>query len=158
QVLLVVNSQSNNVAVLPSVGNGFFNDQNPRTIATGKNPVQALVGNFNGPGGLGLITLNAGSNDLTFVSNFAINSTGIELSSGGETPVVAVEGDFNGDGFSDLLVANNGDGVFALFLGEEDGPSIAQTLHDTDIDHPSDMYLEGASGGRGEVFVTEEGQ
>jgi hypothetical protein len=51
------------------------------------------------------------------VGNFAINSTGIEISSGGGTPIAAIAADFNGDGLTDLLVANNGDGVFALLLG-----------------------------------------
>ena len=46
--ILVSNSGSNNVALLPGVGGGFFNDQNPRTFAVGDNPGQVFVGNFDG--------------------------------------------------------------------------------------------------------------
>ena len=38
QDILVSNSGSNNVALLPGVGGGFFNDQNPQTFAVGTDP------------------------------------------------------------------------------------------------------------------------
>src|SRR5262249_32319883 len=44
--ILVTNQQSNEVVLLPGVGNGFFNDQNPVRFSTGDAPEQALVGNF----------------------------------------------------------------------------------------------------------------
>ena len=66
--LVVTNSQSNRVALLPGVGGGFFNDRSPQTFATGLDPRQAFVGNFDGRPGL--VTINAGSNDLTFFPEF----------------------------------------------------------------------------------------
>ena len=66
--VLVSNSQSNNVMLLPGVGGGFFNDQNPRVFSVGSSPGPMFVGNFNGRPGL--LTVNSGSNDLTLISDF----------------------------------------------------------------------------------------
>ena len=68
QDILVSNSGSNNVALLPGVGGGFFNDQNPQTFAVGTNPGPLFVANFDGKPDL--VTVNAGSNDLTLISDF----------------------------------------------------------------------------------------
>ena len=40
--LLVANSESNNVYLLPGVGNGFFDDQNPVIYQTGVDPVDRV--------------------------------------------------------------------------------------------------------------------
>ncbi len=85
--LLVTDSQSNRVAVLPGVGSGFFNDQNPQTFGTGIDPIQSFVGTFGGGSGLDLVTINAGSNDLTFFPGFG---AGQSIASGGVTPVAGV--------------------------------------------------------------------
>ena len=66
--VLVSNSQSNNVMLLPGVGGGFFNDQSPTTFAVGSQPGPLFVGNFDGKPDL--VTVNAGSNDLTLISDF----------------------------------------------------------------------------------------
>ena len=50
--VLVSNSQSNNVMLLPGVGGGFFNDQNPRVYPVGTSPGPMFVGNFDGRPGL----------------------------------------------------------------------------------------------------------
>ena len=68
QDILVSNSGSNNVALLPGVGGGFFNDQNPQTFPVGNDPGPLFVGNFDGKPDL--VTVNAGSNDLTLISDF----------------------------------------------------------------------------------------
>ena len=68
QDILVSNSGTNNVALLPGVGGGFFNDQNPQTFAVGTNPGPLFVGSFDGKPDL--VTVNAGSNDLTLISDF----------------------------------------------------------------------------------------
>ena len=54
--LLVSNSQSNNVMLLPGVGGGFFNDQNPRIIALPTSPGPMY------PFGPGVVAVNPGSN------------------------------------------------------------------------------------------------
>src|SRR5262249_50292679 len=44
--ILVTNSLSNDVTLLPGVGAGFFNDQNPRVYQVGTDPVTSFVGSF----------------------------------------------------------------------------------------------------------------
>ena len=56
-------------SLLPGVGQGFFDDTNPRTYAVGTDPGPTFVGNFNGQ--TDLVTVNAGSNDLTLISDFS---------------------------------------------------------------------------------------
>jgi hypothetical protein len=151
--ILVANSQSNNVFLLPGVGGGFFNDQHPEIFATGIDPRQALVGDFTGTGQLDLVTVNAGSNDLTFFPGFG---PGRSIGSGGETPVMAVAADFNGDGITDLLVANNGDGRIALLAGGPDGPSLTQTFSQAGVPHPSALALDPKDARN--VYGVEDGQ
>jgi hypothetical protein len=151
--IVVANSQSNNVYVLPGVGNGFFNDQQPLVFNTGLDPQQALVGDFTGDGRLDLVSVNAGSNDLTFFRDFG---TGISIASGGETPVAALAGDFSG-GPEDLLVANNGDGRVTLLLGGPDGLSVAESFSRADVPHPTALALT-VVGEQTNIFVAEEGR
>jgi hypothetical protein len=152
--ILAVNSQSNSVALLPGVGNGFFNDRNPTLFATGADPVQALVGHFGGGSGPDLLTINAGSNDLTFFSNLG---AGHSIASGGLRPLAGIEGDFSQNGFTDVIVANNGDGVFSALLGGPDGPHLAGTLFSADVLHPTDLALADLSNGILSIFATQEG-
>src|SRR5215831_1046857 len=44
--LLVANSGSNDVRLLPGIGSGFFDDQNPTVYPVGINPGWLFVGNF----------------------------------------------------------------------------------------------------------------
>src|SRR5262249_5774914 len=137
--ILVSDSQSNNVALLPGVGNGFFNDRGAVFFPTGLSPRQVLVGNFDGNAGLDLVSINAGSNDLTFfpTPSFTSSVAGLRLASGGELPLAAAAGDFNFDGLSDLLVVNNGDGRMALLLGGPEGPSFAASFSNALVPHPT---------------------
>ena len=66
--LAVSVSGSNQVWLIPGVGGGFFNDQNPTIFAVGNSPGPIFVGNFNGSPGL--LTVNSGSNDLTLITDF----------------------------------------------------------------------------------------
>jgi hypothetical protein len=152
--LVVTNSQSNNVYVLPGVGHGFFNDQNPLVLNTGLDPQQAIPGDFTGDGKLDLVAVNAGSNDLTFFRDFG---PGIRIASGGDTPVAALAGDFLGNGIDDLLVANNGDGRITLLDGGLGGPLLAQTFSLAGVPHPSALALAGSKDGL-DVYVVEEGR
>jgi hypothetical protein len=138
--ILVTNSESNTVTLLPGVGGGFFNDQNPRTIPVGTTPVQALVGDFTGAGQVELVTVNRGSNSLTIVSNFTNPAAAVEfsISSGGDSPVAAVAVDAHHDGLEDLIVANNGDGVVSLVLGEVTGLPVLERLP-VDLPHAADL-------------------
>src|SRR5207302_287934 len=80
--LLVSNSQSNTVTMLPGVGGGFFSDQHPDVLPTGADPGPVLSAGGNGSG---FVTVNRGSNDLTFFPNPADASTGQTIPTGGDT-------------------------------------------------------------------------
>ena len=75
--LAVANSGADNVQIFPGVGGGFFNDQPQatRTYAVGQAPSALFLGNFNGLG-LGLATLNAGSNNGTLISGARLGQPG----------------------------------------------------------------------------------
>jgi len=141
--LLVSNSLSNTLMVLPGVGGGFFNDSSPQTFNTGATPGQVLVGNFDG-NGLGVVVLNTAASTLTFFSDFSTAlpaNSGITLSSGGVTPYAATAGDFTGDGFTDLLVVNNGSNTIAYFSGGGSGFDVLQTFSDPGLVNPTDLAL-----------------
>jgi len=153
--LLVTNSGSNNVYQFTSRGDGFFNLTPSAIYPAGNQPQQTLVGDFNGDGRTDLVTLNQGSNNLTFFSNFG---TGVSIATGGTGPVAAVAGDFNHDGIADLIVAHNGDGLLSLLLGQADGPSLAGTLSSDDLLHPTALSVAGMENQAVDLYVAQEGE
>ena len=85
--LAVSASGSNQVWLIPGVGGGFFNDQNPTIFDVGNSPGPIFFGNFNGSPGL--LTVNSGSNDLTLITDFTGSSLSRTFDSGGLDPVAA---------------------------------------------------------------------
>lgn len=155
--ILISNSQSNTISLLPGTGLGFFIDKQPALFPTGDSPRQALVGNFDSGPDLDLISLNAGSNSLTFFSSFAsAGAVGLSIASGGLSPVAALSGDFNRDGLSDLVVAHNGDGVVSLLLGHDGGLSL-QATRTAGLAHPTALAFADAAANELGVYVAGEG-
>jgi hypothetical protein len=152
--ILVANSASNDVYLLRGTGRGFFDDTNPVTYQTGVDPVQLFVGHFDNTSGLDLVTLNAGSDDLTFFSDFG---PGHSVILGGSDPVAAIEGDFSHDGTSDLIVAN-ADGHFTVLLSGANGPRIANVLAPSGLTNVSDIALGDVEGNIVEVYATTQDQ
>ena len=142
-------------ALLPGVGGGFFNDQNPTIFPVGSNPGPLFVGSFDGKPDL--VTVNAGSNDLTFISDFMgsspVTST---ISSGGIDPVAALMFP-SGNGFDNLIVGNNGDGRLALFLGGLDGLNLAESMVDPEVAHPTALALDVLTGNLLQFYAGTEG-
>ncbi|MGE3808120.1 MAG: FG-GAP repeat domain-containing protein [Gemmataceae bacterium] len=155
--IVVSNSQSNTVAVLAGLGQGFFNDQSPIIYAVGSNPQQALIGNFDGLAGLDLVSLNAGSNTLTFYANLGSGTAGLEFASGGLRPVAAFARDFNNDGTLDLVVANNLDGQIALFAGGANGLNLIDSIQSGLVPHPTALAFAGFSASTLSLYVSTEG-
>ena len=152
--VLVSNSLSNNVRLLPGVGGGFFNDQKPTDFPVGISPGPVFVGNFDGSPGL--LTVNSGSNDLTLISDFMSSSPFTRtFGSGGLDPVAALV--FRSDnGFDNLIVANNDDGHLVLLEGSAEGlildPDDIQELL-----NPTDLAFSSFTGGLVEVYAATEG-
>jgi hypothetical protein len=156
QDILVSNSGSNNVALLPGVGQGFFNDTNPQRFPVGNNPGPLFVGNFDGKPDL--LTVNAGSSDLTLISDFMnadhVTST---LSSGGTDPDTAFSFSAS-SGFDDLVVGNGGDGVLALFEGGDQGLTLTSSQTNPDLPSPSAIVYAGLAGGDVQFYAASAGR
>ena len=113
---------------MSAAGSSTTSPRRPRRYPVGQAPAALFLGNFNGLG-LGLATLNAGSNDGTLISNAGSANPVIQsFATGGNSPIAGFAGDFNGNGFTDLVVGNNGDGNLALLLGGSGGLSLSQSL------------------------------
>jgi predicted phosphodiesterase len=153
--LLVSNSGSNNVMLLPGRGGGFFSDQAPTVFPVGTNPGPIFVGDFNGQPGL--VAVNRGSNDLTLITNFnGRNPLFQTIATGGDQPAAAVQFTLSG-GFDGLAVANNGSGSVALFTGGPDGLSAAEVVLTPDLPSPTSLALESVSGNQVEVYGATAG-
>jgi hypothetical protein len=150
--LAVSVSGSNQVWLIPGVGDGFFNDQNPTIFDVGTSPGPIFFGNFNGSPGL--LTVNSGSNDLTLITDFTGSSPPWTFDSGGLDPVAAVVFP-SGNGFDDVIVANNDDGHVALLEGSAEGlilESDIQTLL-----NPTALALSSFTGGLVEAYAATAG-
>ena len=167
--LLVTNSQSNDVVLLPGLGNGFFNDQNPTIFhagsALGQTPVMFPVGNspvtsfvdkFNGQNDL--VTVDSGSNALTLISGFGgpdpVTST---IASGGLQPDTAFAFS-SGSGFENLVVGNAGDGTLALFEGGPSGLSLTSAQSDPNLPTPTALAFSALTGGQIQFYAATAGR
>ncbi len=154
--LLVTNSQSNDVKLLPGVGQGFFDDTNPRPYSVGTDPGPTFVGNFNGQADL--VTVNAGSNDLTLIAGFnGPDPVTTTISSAGLDPATAFA--FSSDtGFDNLVVGNGGDGVLVLFEGSSAGLTLSASETVSGLPSPSSLAFASLSGGQVQFYAATQGQ
>ena len=107
--------------------------------------------------GLGLATLNAGSNDGTLISAAGSANPVIQsFATGGNSPVSGFVGDFNG--FADLVVANNGDGHLALVLGGSGGLSLSQSLSNPAAPNPTSVSFGGFADNVLSFYVSTSGR
>jgi FG-GAP-like repeat len=154
--ILVSDSETNQVLLLPGIGGGFFNDQNPRSFNTGINPGQPIVGPF-GPT-TDLVTVNAGSNDLTMISDFeGPNPVTSTISAGGLDPVADFEFT-SGDGFDDLVVANYEDGAISLLEGGPNGLSLSSSHIESNLPNPTALAYSAFTGGLLQFYEATAGR
>jgi uncharacterized protein (TIGR03437 family) len=118
--LAVVQRGAASVAVLQSLGQGFF-FQPFASQETGLSPRAVATGDFNGDGILDLVVANFGSGTVClFLGNgngtFRLFLTLDALSSSSLTV-----GDFNGDGLLDLAVSHQASNSVSIFLGNGNG-------------------------------------
>ncbi len=156
QELAVANSQSNDVWLLPSRGNGFFSDQpaDVRVMPTGTGPLDLIAGTFDNRPGPELLTVNAGSNDLTLIANLSGTATETTLGAGVSAPDVVLA--FANGAFTDLVLGDDG-GAFALLLGGPNGLRSPESLLIPSFLHPSDLALAELGNGTLDLFATQEG-
>jgi len=159
--LLVSASGSNDVRLLPGVGNGFFIDSGPQvktfTLPAGSNPVQVMVGTFLPNQGPEILTVNRGSNDVTVISDFtSLTPVFDSFSTGGIEPVAAIAVTFSGEAQESLVVANEGDGLFTL-LGGTDGLDLEQTQSKSYLPEPTALDLASLSGNEVSFYATTAG-
>ncbi|MGO9814751.1 MAG: FG-GAP-like repeat-containing protein [Isosphaeraceae bacterium] len=149
--LLVSNSQSNNVMLLPGVGGGFFNDQNPTIFSVGSQPGPLFVGNFDGKPDI----LSVGSRNLTLISDFlGPHPVTTTISPGVLDPGPAFI--FSSDsGFDNLVVA--GDRTFALLEGGPDGLNLTSTETEPGLLNPTDLAFLAFTGGQVQFYAATEG-
>jgi hypothetical protein len=155
--ILVSDGGANQVTLLPGVGNGFFNDQNPRTFPVGNDPTSVLIGNFLAGMGTEIVTINQGSNDVTVISDFNSNAPVFQtFATGGEEPVAAFAVSLTGDGLESLAIANSGDGLFTLLGGTED-LAVEATVFNPALTEPSALALAAVSGNAVSFYATTAG-
>ena len=155
--LLVSDGSSNQVTVLPNVGGGFFNDQDPRTFPVGSDPTQIMIGNFLPNQGPEILTVDRGSNDLTVITDFTTSQPVFDtFSTGGVEPVAALGVQLAGQALESLIVANAGDGLFS-FLGGTEGLELEATLSNPALPEPSDLALAEISGNAVSFYATTAG-
>ncbi len=154
--LMVTNSGSNNVFMLPGLGSGFFNDVTPTVFATGNSPQSAFVGNFAGLG-QALVTVNYLSNSLTIYRGMNPNSRQ-DIGSGGLGPSAAVTADFAQNGGLELVVANSLDGALAVFAGTANGLVETDAIFSESLQHPVALALAEPGEGQGlRLLAADEG-
>jgi hypothetical protein len=157
--LVIANSGSNSVWVLPGVGNGFFNDQSPMIIPVGTNPTALFVGQFTTGQGQDLVTVNAGSNSVTVISGLGTLSPLTQtISSGGIDPTAAFAVPLTTDGAEGLVVANNADGNFSLFEPGDNGLALSSVFSTPGLPNPSALALASFNGANLEFYAATEGE
>ncbi len=116
----------------------------------------SFVGNFNGQ--TDLVTVNAGSNDLTLISGFEgpdpVTST---IASGGVDPDAAFAF-ASGSGFEDLVVGNAGDGELALFEGGPDGLGLVSAATEPNLPDPTALAFSALTGGQVQFYAATAGR
>jgi hypothetical protein len=142
--LFVADAGSNDVYQLNNLGGGRFDDAHPLVYAVGQTPVAVWVGHFAGTGEFDLVTVNAGSDDLTLYANIATAGPGAARSSfslSGAEPDASVMADFQQNGYDDLAVADYGTGTLTFLNGSSSGLVVSGTVLLTDMKHPTDIAV-----------------
>ena len=157
--LFVCNSGSNNVYMYQGRSDGTFDTANPTIFAVGLSPIEMFIGRFDKRPQLDLITVNSGSDDLTFIGGVLLpHPSTMTISSGGITPDAAFAVDPNHTGVMDLVVANSGDGHMALFQAGNEGLQLAGVITRAGIPVPTGLVPSYWDSGGIDFFAAGAGQ
>lgn len=156
--LLVCNSGSNSVTLYEGMGSGSFNPVASATFQVGTAPEGMFVGRFDKHAEPDLVTINSGSDDLTFIGDaFGSNPTTQTISSGGTAPDAAFSIDPGHTGIMDLVVANGGDGNLAVFRGGNDGLQLIGLITQADVTTPTALAPDSSFGNGFDFFAAGAG-
>jgi hypothetical protein len=157
--LLVCNIGSDDVSLYAGLGGGLYAPFPTVTYAVGSAPDAMLIGTFDDRhAGPDLVTVNSGSNDLTFIGDvFGPQPTSETISSGGITPDAAFAIDPGHTGVLDLVVANGGDGHMAVFRGGNDGLQLAGVITQASVPTPTAVVPASWNGGSLAFFAASAG-
>lgn len=157
--LFILDSGSHDVTIYRGRGDGTFDTANPTSFGVGLDPAEMFVGRFDRRPGLDLVTVNSGSNDLTFIARIASGSPqSLTFPSGGTTPEAAFAVDLNHDGMMDLVVANDGDGRLALLQSTGVGLQLSGVISRTDLPAPTAVAPGSQTGAGLDFFAAGAGQ
>jgi hypothetical protein len=153
--LAVSDSGSNDVMLLPSLGNGFFSETDRTVVALQDSPGMIVGGPFSGGSGIDIVALNPGTGNVTLIANLSNgNPTSEVFSSGGFDPVAAV--DLSNEP-ADLVVANNADGRVALLVGGPQGLTVEQVYSSPDLPNPTGLAAVLSPNNMLEVYASSAG-
>ncbi len=156
--LLVCNTGSNDVTMYTGLGNGSYDPTATATFDVGIGPEAMFVGQFDRRPDTDLITINSGSNDLTFIGNvFGPQPTTQTISSGGYSPDAAFAIDPGHTGEFDLVVANGGDGHMAVFRGGNEGLQLAGVITQASVPTPTAVAPGSWDGNSLDFFAASAG-
>lgn len=147
--LVVSNSQSNFLSIIPAVGGGFFDDGNIGFVNT-TGPPGPVLPLPNDPHGA--IVLEPGAGQVVFIPDLA-NPGVSQTEPAGGSPQAALELEINGS--TDLLVADS-NGVFALLSVGANGLGNPE-LFSTEFVPWSDIALAEIGNGTFDIFATQQG-
>jgi hypothetical protein len=152
--LVVSFSNSDSLEMLPSLGDGFFNESAATLIPLSTIPGPLYEGSFGAGRGLDIVALDPDSNQLTLIFG---QSGAQELhSSGGVDPVAAAVGE-GLDGFQDLVVANYADGRISLLAGSPQGLTLEQVSGSPELVSPTGLSLGASQNSSLEVYAANAG-
>ena len=117
--LLICNKGSNNIYRYQAAPGERLGDQSPQIIDVGLGPEDMLVGRFDRRPDLALVTVNSGSDSLSYIGGvFTAYPTRQEITASGFHPLSAIPLTIDNSGVSDLMIANTDGRITFLQAGD----------------------------------------
>ena len=122
--LVMPNGTTDEVVILPGVGDGTFDVGSLATLAVGNNPVAVTLADLNGDASLDIVVVNQDDDDITvYLADGAGGFGGRTDFAVGDAPTSVAAGNVSNldDANVDLVVTNEGDNNVSVLLGNGAG-------------------------------------